>query len=67
MDSIIALKDHYAFKFVHGSQFLGQSKDKVFVFEMIVNLLGNGVELVKKIRVGVVWRILRLCLTMSNV
>ena len=29
MDSIMALKDQFAFKFVHGSRFLGQSKDKM--------------------------------------
>ena len=30
MDSIMALKDHYTFKFVYGSWFPGQSKNKVF-------------------------------------
>ena len=30
MDSIMAFKDHFAFKFVHGSRFPGQSKDKMF-------------------------------------
>jgi hypothetical protein len=52
MDSIMALKDHSAFKFVHGSRFPGQSKDKVFVFKMFVDLLGSGVELVKRMQVG---------------
>lgn len=32
MDSIMALKDHYAFKFVHGGRFLGQSKEKNICF-----------------------------------
>ena len=31
MDSIMALKDHSRFKYVHDSRFPGQSKDKVFV------------------------------------
>ena len=52
MDSIMALKDHTAFKFVHGSRFPGQSKDKVFVFKMSVDLPGSGVELVKRMQVG---------------
>jgi hypothetical protein len=48
MDSIMALKDHSAFKFVHGSRFPGQSNDKVFVFKMSVDLPGSGVKLVKR-------------------
>ena len=67
MDSIMALKDHSAFKFVHGSWFPGQSKDKMFVFKMFVDLLGSGVELVKNMQVGGKWRIHVLCLIMSNV
>ena len=52
MDSIMALKDHSGFKYVHGSRFPGQSKDKVFVFKMSVNLPGSGVDLVKRMQVG---------------
>ena len=52
MNSIMVLKDHYAFKFVHGSRFPGQSKYKVFVFKMYVDLPASGVELVKKMQVG---------------
>ena len=52
MDSIMALTDHYAFKFVNGSRFPGQSKDKLFVLKMNVDLLGSGVELVKKMYIG---------------
>ena len=48
MDSIMALKDHSGFKYVHGSRFPGQSKDKVFVFKMSVDLPGSGVDLVKR-------------------
>jgi hypothetical protein len=52
MYSIMALKDHSAFKFVHGSRFLSQSKDKVFVFKMYVDLPSSDVALVKMMEVG---------------
>ena len=67
MDCIMELKDHSAFKFVHGSRFPRQSMDKVFVFKMFVDLPGSGVKLVKRMQVGGIWRILGLCLTMSNI
>ena len=67
MGTIMALKDHSTFKFVHSSRFLGQSKDKVFVFKMFVGLPSSGVKLVKKLQVGVIWKIHVLCLTMLNV
>ena len=51
IDSIMALKDHSAFKFVHGSRFPRQSKDKVFILKMFVDLLSSSVELVKKMQV----------------
>jgi hypothetical protein len=44
IDSIMSL----SFKFVHGSRFLGQSKDIVFVFKIFVDLPSSGVELVKR-------------------
>ena len=37
IDSIMALKDHSTFKFVQGSRFPWQSKDKVFVLKMPVD------------------------------
>ena len=52
MDSIMALKDHFAFKFVHGSRFLMQSKDNFFVFKMFIDLPSSDVELVKMMQVG---------------
>jgi hypothetical protein len=52
MDNIMAFKDHSAFKFVHGSRFPGQSKDKVFVLKMFVDISSSGMELVKKMQVG---------------
>jgi hypothetical protein len=48
----MALKDHSAFKFVHGSRFPGQLKDKMFVFKIYVDLPGSGVEFVKMMKVG---------------
>ena len=47
MDSIMALKDHSGFKYVHGSRFPRQFKYKVFVFKMSVDLLESGMDIVK--------------------
>ena len=63
----MALKNRFAFKFVHGSRFSGQSKDKMFILKMFVDHPSSGVELVKKMQVGGIWRIHELCLTMSNI
>jgi hypothetical protein len=52
LDSIMALKNHSGFKYVHDSRFPGQSKDKVFVFKMSVDLAGSGVDLVKRMQCG---------------
>ena len=52
MDSIMTLKDHSGLKYVHGSRIPGQSKDKVFVFKMSINLPGSVVDLVKSMQVG---------------
>ena len=49
MESIMVLKDYSGFKYVHGSRFPGQSKDKVFVFKMSVDLQ------------EVVWILLNVC------
>jgi hypothetical protein len=48
----MALKYHSVSKFVHGSRFLSQLKDKVFVFKMYVDLPGSDVALVKMMKVG---------------
>ena len=47
MDSKMALKDRSRFKYVHDSMFPRQSKDKVFVFKMSMNLARSGVDLLK--------------------
>ena len=57
MDSIMALKDHSSFKYVHSSRFSKQSKNKIFIFKMSVDLLGSGVDLVKRMHVEEIWRI----------
>ena len=44
MDIIMVFKDHSDFKYIHGSRFLRQSKNKVFVF----NHPKSGVDLVKR-------------------
>lgn len=43
---------HVIKHFVHENLFLGQSKDKMFVCKMSVDLLGNGVDLVNCMQVG---------------
>lgn len=52
IDSIMALKDHSTFKFVHSTKFLGQSKNEVFVFKVFVDLPANGVKLIKYMLIG---------------
>ena len=60
INNIMAFKDHYVFKFIHGSRFPRQSNDKIFVFEMSADLPGSGVELVKicKSKGGGTWAIM---------
>ena len=52
MNSIMAFKDHSAFRFAHDSRFAWQSKDKVFVFKMSLDLACNNMEFVKRMHVG---------------
>lgn len=47
MGNILALKDHPSFKSMHGSCFPRKSKDKVFNFKVLVDLVGSGVDLVR--------------------
>lgn len=44
IDSIMALKDHYGFKFI-------QLKEKVFVFKTSIDLFGSGI-ISKKAQIG---------------
>ena len=52
LDSIMALKNHFGFKCVHDSRFSRQSGDKIFAFNMSVDLVGSGVNLVKRMHYG---------------
>ncbi len=52
IDSIMALKSNNNFKFVHDNRFPGQSKGKVFIFKMSVDLPGSGVDLVRRMQAG---------------
>ena len=52
MDSIMMFKHHLCFKYFHGSRFSRQSKDKMFAFNMSLDLPGSGVDLVKRMQVG---------------
>ena len=52
MNSIMAFKDHSSFKYFHASRFPRQSKDKVFVFKMSIDLPRSGVDLVKRMQEG---------------
>jgi hypothetical protein len=44
VDSVMAFEDHYAFKVVYGSMFLGQSKETILFFLILVDLLGSDVS-----------------------
>ena len=57
MASIMTLKNHPGFQYVHGSKFPGQSKDKIFVFKMSVDLLRSGVNLLNVYMWEEIWRI----------
>ena len=52
MNNVMTLKDHSGFKYIHRSRFPRQSKSKVFVFKMSVDLQGSDVDLVKHMHVG---------------
>lgn len=43
----MTLNDHSCFKYAHGNRLLRQSKNKVFVFKMCMDLPSSGVDLMK--------------------
>ena len=51
MDSIIELKNHSGFKYVHGNRFPRQSKNIIFVFKISVDLPRSSVDFVKRMHV----------------
>lgn len=66
MESTMTLKDHSGFKYVNGSIFPRQSKNKLFVFKFSIHLLGSGVDVVKCILIRGDIEISRINLLMSN-
>jgi hypothetical protein len=51
-DSIMAMQRYTAIEYIHANIFLSQGKDKVYVFKMLIDGLGSGVELVKRMQLG---------------
>jgi hypothetical protein len=51
-DSIMAMKRYTTIKYIHGNVFLKQGKDKVYVFKMLLDGLGSGVDLLKRMQPG---------------
>jgi hypothetical protein len=49
-DSIMAMKRYITIEYIHGNVFPRQGKDKVYVFKMLVDRPGSGVELVKRMQ-----------------
>jgi hypothetical protein len=49
-DSIMALQRYTTIEYIHGNVFSGQGKDKVYVFKMLVDGPGSGVDLVKRMQ-----------------
>jgi len=48
----MTMKKESKFEFIHDSVFLGQGKEKVYIFKMLTEGLGSGVDLVKRMQVG---------------
>jgi hypothetical protein len=46
-DSIMAMKTYTTIEYIHSNVFPCQGKDKVYVFKMLEDRLGSGVDLVK--------------------
>lgn len=67
MGNIMALKDHLSFKCIYDNKFPKQFKDKIFVFKMLVDLLGVTWILLSMCSWEEIWRIHGQYLTMSNV
>jgi hypothetical protein len=51
-DSIMAMKTYTTIEYVHGNVFPGQGKEKVYVFKMLEDRPGSGVDLVKRMQPG---------------
>jgi hypothetical protein len=51
-DSIMAIKTYTTIEYIHPNIFPGHSKDKVYVFKMLVDGPGSGVDLIKRMQLG---------------
>jgi hypothetical protein len=51
-DSIMAMKTNTTIEYIHANVFPGQGKDKVYVFKMLEDGPGSGVDLVKRMQPG---------------
>ena len=50
IDNIMAMKKESKFEFIHDSVFPGQGKEKVYIFKMLTEGPGSGVNLVKRMQ-----------------
>ena len=48
----MTMKRESKFEFIHDSVFLGQGKEKVYVFKMLTEGPGSGVDLIRRMQVG---------------
>jgi hypothetical protein len=66
-DSIMAMQRYTTIEYIHSNIFLGQGKDKVYVFKMLVDGPGSGVDSLSICSQEEIWRMCGSCLTMSSV
>jgi len=52
IDNIMAMKKNSRFEFIHDSVFPGQGKEKVYLFKMLTEGPGSGVDLMKCMQAG---------------
>jgi len=50
IDNIMTMTKKSKFEFIHDSLFLGQGKEKVYIFKMLTEGLGSEVDLVKRMQ-----------------
>jgi hypothetical protein len=52
IDNIMTMKKESKFEFIHDSVFPGQGKEKVYIFKMLTEGPGSGVDLVRRMQPG---------------
>ena len=52
IDYIMTMKKESKFEFIHDSIFVGQGKEKVYIFKVLTEGLGSGVDLVRRMQTG---------------